>query len=389
MDVDKSINDMSKILSENTADSLKIVNSITKEDFQKIGKYEKNVISMIGQTLGLINDGKITDYHKFKQILNEIIKSETDNDKNYLIGLLFPYTITYAYYPSPFPMPVFTFKQKNTIMVTPNSLGNAVIQITSPFLGINSNIINGVPNMTDLWIVNSSQLSGNQLSVDFNTINDGSVIKSPINFIQNDLFSAYLLVALKVTAKYIGRLEDRSGYMGASFMLSPISISNFDNNASNFDYIQKCNNFVQTDDISENLHAIFYPPDNSFTLFRQPGEDYIANMRSSFAHRINFFIKGCVQTTSPMRPSIELTIEKVYACVPQASTLDALKTQMVTVNSEKAIEFIQRNKLAAYKNDEADNVKSIVDLPYDMSNLETINEIKRIKNTHLKIDMKL
>jgi hypothetical protein len=359
MEVDKSINDMSKILSDNKNETVNIIENITKEDFARIGKYEKNVISMIGQTMGLVKDGKILNYHKFKQILNEIVKSETDNDKNYLIGLLFPYTITYAYYPTPFPMPVFTFKQKNTIMITPNSIGNALIQITSPFLGTSANIVNGVANMTDLWIINSPSLTGNQINVDFNTVNDGTVIKSPINFIQSDLFSAYLLVAMKVTAKYIGRVEDKSGYMGVSFMLSPVSISNFDNNASNFDYIQKGNNFVHTEQIDENLHAIFYPPDNSFTLFRQPGEDYIQNMRSSFAHRINFFVKGCSQITSPLRPSIEITLEKVFACVPQASTLDALRTQMVTVNSEQAIEFIQNNKLAAYKNDEADDVKSI------------------------------
>ena len=224
MEVDKSINDMSKILSDNKNETVNIIENITKEDFARIGKYEKNVISMIGQTMGLVKDGKILNYHKFKQILNEIVKSETDNDKNYLIGLLFPYTITYAYYPTPFPMPVFTFKQKNTIMITPNSIGNALIQITSPFLGTSANIVNGVANMTDLWIINSPSLTGNQINVDFNTVNDGTVIKSPINFIQSDLFSAYLLVAMKVTAKYIGRVEDKSGYMGVSFMLSPVSI---------------------------------------------------------------------------------------------------------------------------------------------------------------------
>lgn len=84
--------------------------------------------------LGVIANGdEITDFSVFKKILNKIIESKENPEKQYITGLLIPKNIKHAFYPSPFPIPVYTFKQDYSFTIAPNNSGCFLLQLVSPF----------------------------------------------------------------------------------------------------------------------------------------------------------------------------------------------------------------------------------------------------------------
>lgn len=395
----------------------KIEKFIPPEDFNKLGKYEQQMLYRFGEMLGIISNGdEITDFAVFKKILNKIIESKENPEKQYITGLLVPKNIKHAFYPSPFPTPVYTFKQDYSFTIAPNSSGCFVLQFVSPFLPLKdpmpvfaSSTTNPVTLAaelenfnnttkaawfkelkTDMFFSNASELNG---VTEFNPQADPmkqKLVKRTDSTIVDTLFSAYIMVAASVTVKWIGSERNKSGMIGASFDLSTKNFTEFDESACQFDNIIRGNNYVEGD-MDSPLTALFFPPDNSFIEFRKPGEDYVKKGTSTFSHRINVFGRGLdisnIQGTN-IGDSFLVDVTKVYACIPTMAALDVLPTETLNIDEKIARRLLTKNKMAVRTGEIDDIVGKINDYPFGIENVDSLDDLTNINKIRIRLGLK-
>lgn len=377
---------------------------IPPEDFNKLGKYEQQMLYRFGEMLGIIANGdEITDFTVFKKILNKIIESKENPEKQYITGLLVPKNIKHAFYPSPFPTPAYTFKQDYSFTIAPNQSGCFLLQFVSPFLPLKQDYSKGSLStdayntkynnefMTDMFFCNHPDLNG---VLEFDPQSNPTQIKVIKRFdsaIVDTLFSAYIMVAASVSVKWVGSERNKSGMLGASFDLSTKNFKQFDSNACQFDNIIRGNNYVEGD-MDSPLTALFFPPDNSFIEYRKPGEDYIEKSTSTFSHRINIFGRGLDISNQSQQQLIGDTfivdVHKVYACIPQMAALDVLPTEVLNIDEKIARKMLTKNKMAVRKGDISDIIEKINDYPFGIENVDTLEDLTNINKIRIRLGLK-
>lgn len=94
---------------------------IREEDFHNLSKYEKNIIRMISNIYGLMNDpSKDVTFDTLHQAMAALGKNKSDNEKSYMLGIFFPEKVKNVHTISPFPIPSYTYNQQFQIFVKPN-----------------------------------------------------------------------------------------------------------------------------------------------------------------------------------------------------------------------------------------------------------------------------
>jgi hypothetical protein len=382
----------------------KVEKFIPPEDFNKLGKYEQQMLYRFGEMLGIIANGdEITDFAVFKKILNKIIESKENPEKQYITGLLVPKNIKHAFYPSPFPTPAYTFKQDYSFTLAPNISGCFVLQFVSPYLPLKENrtkllgetddTYNARYNndfTTDMFVCNHPGLNG---VTAFDPQGDPAqikVIKRSDSQIVDSLFSAYIMVAASVTVKYVGSERNKSGMLGASFDLSTKNFKQFDSNACEFDNIIRGNNYVEGD-MDSPLTALFFPPDNSFIEYRKPGDDYISKNTSTFTHRINIFGRGLDvsnRSGDSVGDTFIIEVHIVYACIPQMAALDVLPTELLNIDEKIARKMLTKNKMAVRTGDISEIVDKINDYPFGIENVDTLDDLTNINKIRIRLGLK-
>lgn len=381
---------------------------ISPEEFKNFGKFEQQILFRFGEMLGMVQNGdEIKDFGTFKRIIAKIMESKENPEKQYILGLLSPKTIEQAFYPSPFPIPIYTYKQEYSFTLAANNKGCFVIQFVSPLLPLKvddfvgtkydvNNLIT-VPYadyldtfVTDVFVCNDNSLNGVNVLPSSTSTERSVISKRTDSAVTDTLFTAVILVGASISIKYVGSENKKSGMIGASYDLSDKNFSQFDFTATNFDNIIRGNNYTQGN-LEEPLTALFLPPDNSFCEFRKPGDDFILNKTASFSHRINIFGRGLDVSNQSidgkLGDSFIVTVDKVYACIPKVENLEVLKTQVSNVDANISRKFLTDNKLGVYTGEIEPIVNTIKDYPFDISKVKTLDEMK-IDKIRIRLGLK-
>lgn len=71
---------------------------------------------------GLLSDSSNEiNYEDMFKIINKLSENRSDIDKHYLLSLFFPEKVRNIHTIYPFPIPTYTYCQKNQIFVVPNA----------------------------------------------------------------------------------------------------------------------------------------------------------------------------------------------------------------------------------------------------------------------------
>jgi hypothetical protein len=387
-------------LINNTLNSLtKKKMEITKENFNSIGNFEKKILGIFGQMLGYVKDGNIDDYEEFLKLFNNLTHLKQDSEKEYLMGIFFPKKIDVTTFISPFPTPVFTYKQTFTFNITPNESGSFLVEVVSPFLNDLTSSTSDVKTCTDVTLDGGTQLTNTAL---WNPVAAARV--------KDGVFNAYVLMAASIEAKYVGRYDIKSGYLGGSYFLSAVNSDLPDVTLSNFDNIDRSATAVQAG-VDEGIEIIYFPPDNSFMEFRKPNVDNYASGTMSMTHRMVIYGRS-LPKGSLSQSSILINITRVFATIPTSSFLDITPTQFPTntftssASYTNVVNSVMNSGFVTRTTGESEHLENALELPspkltelvkdYSSDDLSRnkdkkerfIRKLKRMEDTKINLDLK-
>ena len=280
--------------------------AITNYQYNSLGQYEKKFLGDVARLLNVFKNKGEIDYTGLKNLLKELSKGIQNHEKRYILGLMYPEKIDKAYFFSPIPVRTYTYKQSFTFSIDASDSGNFLLQVKSP-------------SMYDINSPNSDFMYCNNTHIGIK--NDPSLFSFPAQWtrvneskVQSSLFSAYMLLAMSITVKYIGSQQYQAGTFGAGYTLSSNGTSTIDNSYIDFNIVQRTTNFVEVP-TSDSLKVIYFPPDNSFMEFRLPNEDSVVSNRQPLSHLIVIYGKGMnILSSSP----IQVEVNRAFACIPNA-----------------------------------------------------------------------
>lgn len=339
---------------------------LNRQNFEKMGKYHKNVLYMFGRMMDLVKEGQIINYHEFVSIFENMMRNKNDVEKQYIWGLFFPSTIKHASFLNPFPVPVYTFTQNYTFHISPNENGNFVLQMVTPFMVEQSNT-----SSSDMYYSNDSTLDGYKLT----NVSPTRVAEARV---PDNIFQAFVLCAASIDVKFVGRQDVSSGYFGASYHLSSTDVNSFDDNVENFNYVDNTIGSIRAD-LFSGVNMIYFPQDSSFSQFKKPNtssaDNYIA-----MSHRMNIYGRSLPSSTLSPK-SVMVTVTKVYATLPKSGYEDVLSvhTEINEVSHEQmqsVHEFIKTSGFGVRNG----NDKQVIDKFLNMLPIEKNEIIEKIKN---------
>lgn len=280
--------------------------AINSYQYNSLGQYEKKFLGDVARLLNVFKSKGEIDYTGLKNLLKELSKGIQDHEKKYIMGLIYPEKIDKAYFFSPIPVKTYTYKQSFTFSIDLSNTGNFLLQVKSP-------------SMYDILSSNSDFMFCNNSHIGLKA--DPSLFAFPDQWkkvqesrVQTNLFSAYMLLGMSITVKYIGSQQYQAGTFGAGYTLSSNGTSAVDISYIDFNIIQRTTNFVEVP-TSDYLKVIYFPPDNSFMEFRIPNEDSISANRQPLSHLIVIYGKGLnILSSSP----IQIEVNRAFACIPNA-----------------------------------------------------------------------
>lgn len=332
-----------------------MVKYISREDYDKLGSFERKLIQSFGNMLELMTPDGQLDYDMFLKIFINLFDTKTDLERQYIRGLFFPEKIRSATFLNLFPTPVYTFKQTFSFQISPNSQGNFLIQLVTPYMverGFNSG------NASDIYVLNDVTLDGYTKST------------ATPNYIQEStvpagLFQAFILTACKLTVTFIGRVDVSSGYLGGGYNLSNVDSTLIDYDMSIFNYIDNMPGSVHSS-IFDGINIIYFPQDSSFSTFKKPNTSSLLNF-CPMTHRMNVYGRS-LPANNLSQYSIKVDVTKVYATIPKQGYEEALPVSLDTnelsqESKNNTHEFIHMNDLSIFNSEQEKYIEKLLDLP--------------------------
>ena len=340
---------------------------IEPEDFGMLSKYEKNTLRSIANIFGMDKNKEIS-YETLHNIINQIGRFKTDIEKGYLLALFFPEKIKNIHQLNPFPIPTYTFIQKFSVEVKPNTKGNFLIQAVNPVLLDLSDV-----TKSNLWVNTHEDLDG----VNVLAANTFTPIKNTL--VQAGMFNTYTLYACKIAVKYHGRGDVMSGYFGASYHLTSSSSVAPDVNTCSFNYVNDSPNSVISD-ITDGLSAVYYPPDYSYTNFQRVNIDNTGEKLMGTSHRLNIYGSGLPpEALTGKAPAVTLTYCAIYNVIPSPQFSDLLPLDYNIEDSSLDLldisKFVPHSGLATFKQSQSDSIEKIFSLPSNIRK-EALEKLK-------------
>lgn len=347
-----------------------IVKYISKKDFDKLGSFEKKLITSFGNMLNLMTSDGQLDYNQFLNIFLNLFDAKNDSERQYIRGLFFPEKIRSATFLNLFPTPVYTFKQSFSFQVSPNSQGNFLIQLVAPYMverGFNGG------NASDIYLLNDVTLDGFTKSTATPLYIQESTVPA-------GLFQAFILTACKMTVTFIGRVDVSSGYLGGGYNLSNVDSTLMDYDMSVFNYIDNMPGSVHSN-IFDGINIIYFPQDSSFSTFKKPNASSISNF-SPMTYRMNVYGRSLPANTLSQY-SIKVDITKVYATIPKQGYEEALPVNIDTNelsqdSKNETHDFIHMNDLSIFNSDQEKYIEKLLNLP-KIESKSIIDEIHKGK----------
>lgn len=233
-------NEFEQILRQLNNPNYKNKNKIVlqQRQFDELSKFEKNTLRLLGEIYNIFKSP--TDHitlNQVNEVFRRISEHKTDPEKIYALALFFPEKISKVHQINPFPYPSYTFKQTQTLKITPNEKGNFIIQVVCPF-PCDTTVPDTVSN---LYVCTDPTLTGSNVQA-YNPSAPGSttgwVANREIKF-EPTWFNSAVLIAFKLNVKYTGRSDTKSGHFGAGYSPSTTEIIKPDNQFTQFDYIYR------------------------------------------------------------------------------------------------------------------------------------------------------
>lgn len=340
-----------------------IENTISEHAFNSIGDYEKKFLLDIGKLINVFTDEKQIDFIMLKKLINGLSEGIKDNEKRYLLGLLFPEKITKGYYFSPLPIKTYTFKHQFAFTLDVSNKGNFLLQVKSPGLFDKANTKSDFMycNNTNIGIKSDASLFSDSIS--------GMWTKVKESQIETSLFSSYILLGMSIKVKYTGSLQDQAGRFGAGFTLSSQNVSSPDLAYVDFDIVRRTCNFVECP-TNEQIKVVYYPPDNSFMEFRIPNEDSVSTNRQPLCHLISIFGQGLLTNNSS---TIHVEVSRAFSCIPNARYTSILELDYMDQVKDMGVvrDFIAKNNIAVTTGD--NNLESLENVPLDLKEIMKVS----------------
>lgn len=330
---------------------------IEPQDFNDLSKYEKNSLKSIANIFGIDKDKEIS-YDTLKQIIDNLAKYKTDVEKGYLLALFFPEKVKNIHQINPFPIPTYTYIQKFSVQIKPNTKGCFLIQAVSPILLDRSQQTN---NRSNLWINTSENLDG----LTFGASSDFTPVYNTLAPV--GAFNTYVLQACKIGVKYHGRGDVLSGYFGASYHLTAGSGFTADPNTTVFNFVDDSPNSVIAD-VTEGVSAIYYPADYSYMNFLRVNSDNTGEKLMSTSHRLNIYGMGLPpEVLTGKAAGVTLTYCAIYNVIPTPQFSELLPLDYNVEDSSLDLldlsKFVPQSGLVVHKNNDSEAIERLFSLP--------------------------
>jgi hypothetical protein len=329
---------------------------ITENDFSRLSAFEKGTIRSIARIHNLISDRSDSiDFKTLLDILNRLGENKSSSEKAYYTALFFPEKIRNLHIVNPFPIPTYTFIQRSTTYLTPNSSGNFALQAVCPYLADNTQL------QSNLWQNTNNSMTGLSSDSNFVPILQTQVVAGA--------FNAYVLHCLKISIKYVGRPDVQSGVFGGAYFLSYQNSSAADNQGAIFNYIDDSINSVKVDS-TDGINIVYYPPDTSYTEFRAVNKDLVASGAMSTSVRLAAY--GCALPNPVLNsaPSIQVNYIAIWNIIPSVLYAELLPVDYNIAESNFDLisnsKIVPHSGLNVYKNSDVPKIERMLELPSPM-----------------------
>lgn len=341
---------------------------IKPEDFKNLSEYEKRTIKTIGKMYNLFNKKvNYINYNDLVSMLDELAKDRNDAEKQYLISLFFPERIRHMNVLHPFPVPTYSFIQKQNGRITPNNTGNFSIQCVCPLL-----LDSTVNDSSVIYINTNNALDGINKDATKN-----HYVPQNITACVPGAFNAYVLQCFKLSVEYVGRPDIQSGFFGGAYFVSTEKSLEPDVNASIFNYIDDSINAVKIDS-KDGLNVIYYPLDTSYTHFMNVNQDNIDNHSMNTSLRLSIY--GSSLPNGNDAPNcINYSICAIYNVIPSQAFSELLPVDYYIQSNEKfslvdSAQFISSTKLSSFPNSKTGEIERLLELPKSIK-IDAINKL--------------
>lgn len=341
---------------------------IKPEDFNNLTEYEKRTIKTIGKMYNLFNKNlKYINYNDLVMILDELAQDRNCAEKQYLVSLFFPERVKHMNVLHPFPVPTYSFIQKQNGRITPNNTGNFSIQCVCPLL-----LDTTVAGSSTVYINSNDAVDG--LNADATLAH---YIPQPMMGCVPGAFNAYVLQCFKLSVEYVGRPDIQSGFFGGAYFVSTVNSLVPDTNATIFNYIDDSINAVKVDS-KDGLNVIYFPLDTSYTHFMNVNQDNIATHAMNTSLRLSIY--GSALPTGVSAPNcVNFSVCAIYNVIPSQAFSELLPVDYYIQSNEKfslvdSSQFVSATKLAAFPNSRTGELERLLELPTNIK-LDAINKL--------------
>ena len=343
--------------------------TIEPQDMGLLSKYETNVLRNVARLVGIVTSSSNNiSYDELMTIINKLGEHKLDIEKAYLMSLFFPEKVKASSNLFPFPVPTYTYVQKIQFFIVPNSKGAFLVQAVCPILlssSSSSSVSNLYTNISPL-LDGTTLLQGSTpgTTATYVTVDGTNLValntKSP-----SLAFNAFTLQSMKISCRYVGRVDVISGYFGGSFHLSTTDAFTYDYAPTQFNFVDDSLNATIAD-VSEGLNVIYYPPDFSYLNFNGP--DVNSSSKMSTNMRLNLYGQSLpTNTLTGGAAGVILTFTAVWNVIPTPGFSDLIPVDsnphLTGINFTESAKFVQTSNLGAHKLSDMGSIERLLNLP--------------------------